>query len=52
MFGEIVADLDYPMLMVTVAAGEEMAGCLLGFASQCSIDLFHGAREIDPGHEA
>ena len=26
------------MLVVTAAAGEERAGCLVGFATQCSID--------------
>lgn len=35
---ELVADLDYPMFIVTVAAGGERAGCLVGFATQCSID--------------
>ncbi|MFD3530709.1 flavin reductase family protein [Streptomyces sp. NPDC058664] len=30
--------LDYPMYVVTTAAGGERAGCLVGFASQCSID--------------
>ncbi|MFD9353426.1 flavin reductase family protein [Streptomyces sp. NPDC060031] len=30
--------LDYPMYLVTAAAGDERAGCLVGFASQCSID--------------
>ena len=34
---EIVDDLDYPMLIVTAAAGEARAGCLVGFATQCSI---------------
>ncbi|MFF4315654.1 flavin reductase family protein [Streptomyces sp. 900105755] len=29
--------LDYPMYVVTAQAGEEAAGCLVGFASQCSI---------------
>ncbi|MFZ3474362.1 flavin reductase family protein [Streptomyces sp. 4.24] len=29
---------DAPMYVVTVAAGGERAGCLVGFASQCSID--------------
>ena len=38
MFEEIVAQLDYPMFIVTVATGDEVAGCLVGFASQCSID--------------
>ncbi|MGP4048245.1 flavin reductase family protein [Streptomyces sp. 2A115] len=29
--------LDYPVYVVTVAAAGERAGCLVGFASQCSI---------------
>ena len=38
--GEFVAGLDYPMFVVTAAdAGTgERAGCLVGFATQCSID--------------
>jgi len=35
---ELVAELDYPMFIVTAAAGDERAGCLVGFATQCSID--------------
>jgi hypothetical protein len=37
-----VARLDYPMFVVTVAdAGTgERAGCLVGFATQCSINPF------------
>jgi flavin reductase (DIM6/NTAB) family NADH-FMN oxidoreductase RutF len=35
---EVVAQLDYPMFIVTVAADGELAGCLVGFATQCSID--------------
>jgi flavin reductase (DIM6/NTAB) family NADH-FMN oxidoreductase RutF len=35
---ELVSALDYPMFIVTVAAGGERAGCLVGFATQCSID--------------
>lgn len=31
-------DLDGPMYVVTAASGAERAGCLVGFASQCSID--------------
>jgi flavin reductase (DIM6/NTAB) family NADH-FMN oxidoreductase RutF len=31
-------ELDYPMFIVTTAAGGERAGCLVGFATQCSID--------------
>jgi flavin reductase (DIM6/NTAB) family NADH-FMN oxidoreductase RutF len=38
MFEEIVADLDYPVFIATVAAEREVSGCLVGFASQCSID--------------
>src|SRR3954466_64447 len=34
----LVADLDYPMFIVTTAAGGERAGCLVGFAGQASID--------------
>lgn len=30
--------LDYPMFVVTAAAGGERAGCLVGFVTQCSID--------------
>jgi flavin reductase (DIM6/NTAB) family NADH-FMN oxidoreductase RutF len=29
---------DYPLYIVTVAAGGERSGCLVGFATQCSID--------------
>ena len=37
-FSDLVGDLDYPMIIVTAAAGTERAGCLVGFATQCSID--------------
>jgi flavin reductase (DIM6/NTAB) family NADH-FMN oxidoreductase RutF len=37
-FDGFVSLLDYPMYVVTAAAGEERAGCLVGFASQCSLD--------------
>lgn len=37
-FSKLTGELDYPMLVVTTAAGEERAGCLVGFATQCSID--------------
>ncbi|MFF4173324.1 flavin reductase family protein [Streptomyces sp. NPDC001744] len=30
--------LDYPMYVVTASAGNDRSGCLVGFASQCSID--------------
>jgi flavin reductase (DIM6/NTAB) family NADH-FMN oxidoreductase RutF len=39
-FQEAVGELDYPMFIVTVLAEGEMSGCLVGFASQCSIDPF------------
>ena len=37
-FEELVAGLDYPMFVVTTVADGERAGCLVGFATQCSID--------------
>ncbi|CAA9242986.1 MAG: hypothetical protein AVDCRST_MAG10-1701 [uncultured Acidimicrobiales bacterium] len=37
-FSDLVGDLDYPMMIVTTAAGGEKAGCLVGFATQCSIE--------------
>jgi flavin reductase (DIM6/NTAB) family NADH-FMN oxidoreductase RutF len=37
-FEALVGDLDYPMFIATVGAGDERAGCLVGFATQCSID--------------
>lgn len=37
-FGTLSSALDYPMFVVTAASGEERGGCLVGFASQCSID--------------
>ena len=40
-FQRLVAQLDYPMFIATVTAGGERAGCLIGFATQCSI---HPAR--------
>ena len=33
-----VGEIDYPMYIVTTAAGGERAGCLVGFSTQCSID--------------
>jgi flavin reductase (DIM6/NTAB) family NADH-FMN oxidoreductase RutF len=36
-FSDAVGDLEYPMLVVTAAAGGRQAGCLVGFAAQCSI---------------
>jgi flavin reductase (DIM6/NTAB) family NADH-FMN oxidoreductase RutF len=37
-FEGIAAELDYPMYVVTAAAGGERSGCLAGFGTQCSID--------------
>ena len=37
-FDDLMADTDPPMLLVTTAAGDERAGCLVGFATHCSID--------------
>lgn len=37
-FEDLVAVLDYPMFVVTVHAQDTLAGCLVGFASQTSID--------------
>ena len=33
-----VGEIDYPMYIVTVAADGERSGCLVGFATQCSIN--------------
>ena len=37
-FNALLSELDYPMFVVTTAVGDERAGCLVGFATQCSID--------------
>ena len=37
-FEQLMAKLDYPMLLVTAAAGGKRAGCLVGFYTQTSID--------------
>ena len=37
-YGRTVGQLDFPMLIVTAAADGERSGCLVGFATQCSID--------------
>jgi flavin reductase (DIM6/NTAB) family NADH-FMN oxidoreductase RutF len=34
----VVGLLDYPMFVVTTRAGDERSGCLVGFATQASID--------------
>lgn len=36
-FQRLAGMLDYSMFIVTAAAGETRAGCLVGFAAQCSI---------------
>jgi flavin reductase (DIM6/NTAB) family NADH-FMN oxidoreductase RutF len=37
-FNALVGDIDYPMFIVTAAADGERGGCLVGFATQTSID--------------
>jgi flavin reductase (DIM6/NTAB) family NADH-FMN oxidoreductase RutF len=37
-FDELVGRLDYPMFIATTVAAGERSGCLVGFATQCSID--------------
>lgn len=36
-FQRLMGELDYSLFIVTARAGEERAGCLIGFASQVSI---------------
>jgi flavin reductase (DIM6/NTAB) family NADH-FMN oxidoreductase RutF len=36
-FQDVAARLDYPMFVVTTVHDDERAGCLVGFAAQCSI---------------
>lgn len=36
-FTRLVTSLDYPLYVVTTAVGGERTGCLIGFATQCSI---------------
>ena len=36
-FQRLVGALDYPLFIVTAAGDEERDGCLVGFATQCSI---------------
>ena len=38
VLGELAANLDPPMAVVTTALRGERAGCLIGFHAQCSID--------------
>jgi flavin reductase (DIM6/NTAB) family NADH-FMN oxidoreductase RutF len=37
-FDRIVGSLEYPMFIVTARVGDERLGCLVGFATQTSID--------------
>jgi len=36
-FSKLVSQLDYSLFIVTVADGDDLGGCLIGFASQVSI---------------
>jgi flavin reductase (DIM6/NTAB) family NADH-FMN oxidoreductase RutF len=58
-FNTLVGDLEYPMFIVTARAGDEPLGCLVGFATQMSIDpprfavcLSHKNRTFRHGHDA
>lgn len=37
-FGDFVAELDYPLFVVTTQHAGQRSGCLVGFATQVSID--------------
>jgi flavin reductase (DIM6/NTAB) family NADH-FMN oxidoreductase RutF len=37
-FNALTSALDYPMFVVTCASASDRAGCLVGFATQCSIE--------------
>jgi flavin reductase (DIM6/NTAB) family NADH-FMN oxidoreductase RutF len=58
-FEAIVGNLEYPMFIVTARAGDEPLGCLVGFATQASIDpprflvcLSHENRTYRRGRDA
>jgi flavin reductase (DIM6/NTAB) family NADH-FMN oxidoreductase RutF len=58
-FHSLVGDLEYPMFIVTARAGREPLGCLVGFATQTSIDpprfavcLSHRNRTFRRGRDA
>jgi flavin reductase (DIM6/NTAB) family NADH-FMN oxidoreductase RutF len=58
-FEGLVGGLDYPMFVVTTRAGDEPLGCLVGFATQASIDpprflvcLSHPNRTYRQGRDA
>jgi flavin reductase (DIM6/NTAB) family NADH-FMN oxidoreductase RutF len=36
-FGQLAATLDYPLFVVTAVEGQRREGCVIGFATQCSI---------------
>jgi flavin reductase (DIM6/NTAB) family NADH-FMN oxidoreductase RutF len=38
IFVRITTDLNYPIFVVTTAVGERRAGCVVGFATQTSVD--------------
>ena len=58
-FHALVGDLEYPMFIVTARAGDELLGCLVGFATQASIEpprfavcLSHNNRTFRRGGQA
>src|ERR687884_2146451 len=58
-FNALVGDLEYPMFIVTARAEGEPLGCLVGFATQTSIDpprfavcLSHANRTYRRGRDA
>ena len=58
-FNALVGHLEYPMFVVTARAGDEPLGCLVGFATQTSIDpqrflvcLSHANRTYRVGRDA
>ena len=58
-FQQLVGNLEYPMFIVTARAGDEPLGCLIGFATQTSIDpprfavcLSHKNRTYRRGRDA
>jgi len=58
-FEALVGDPEYPMFIVTARAGDEPLGCLVGFATQTSIDpprfavcLSHANRTYRLGRDA
>jgi len=52
-FETIVGRLDYPMLVVTTTGSDgELAGCLVGFATQARGYPSSRAKRVEPGHEA